>query len=420
MGDDYHKYFNEYWDKDLTNMVLRDRNHPSVILWSIGNEIRERPSDTERLQTTKMLKDRVKELDPTRMVTEAVCVYWDKNLKWEDFSPPIFDILDVGGYNYLHEKYEPDHEKYPEKIMVGTESYPRDGYEIWELVKKHPYVIGDFVWTALDYRGESGIANSAIIPETQRSNKIGWPWFNAFCGDLDFIGNKKPQSFYRDVVWDNSKIEMMVQKLSVPEGMKYYVSEWGWPDEQRSWSWPGSVGDTMQVRVYSKFEYIKLELNGKVLGMQEVLDGSITAAFRIPYEPGTLVAKGYVDGKEVASTTIKTVGMPAAIRLVSNRNAINADCNDLSYISVEIVDEMGNVVPYENDTEVSYSITGEGELAGVGNGNPTDISSFQQLKKKVYQGKGLVIIRPKSRTGKIVLKASAEGLTNDSITVIVQ
>lgn len=112
--------------------------------------------------------------------------------------------------------------------------------------------------------------------------------------------------------------------------------------------------------------------------------------------------------------------MPAAIRLVSNRNAINADCNDLSYISVEIVDEMGNVVPYENDTEVSYSITGEGELAGVGNGNPTDISSFQQLKKKVYQGKGLVIIRPKSRTGKIVLKASAEGLTNDSITVIVQ
>jgi Beta-galactosidase/beta-glucuronidase len=415
-SDDYHKYFDKYWNMDLTSMLMRDRNHPSIILWSIGNEIREFAND-ERLKTTKMLKDRVKELDQTRVVTEAVCVYWDPEKKWEDYTPSIFKILDVGGYNYLHKKYEPDHNIYPERIMVGTESYPSDAYGIWETVKKNPFVIGDFVWTAMDYRGESGVANEAIIPQDQRKVLIEWPWFNAFCGDLDFIGNKKPQSYYRDIVWDRSKVEIMVQHLSIPKGMKYYVSEWGWPNELKSWSWPGVHGDTLQVHVYSKCKTIQLELNGRIVGCQDRPDSSITTTFRIPYEPGTLVATGYESGKFIAESILKTVGEPFGIRLNADRNTIKANGKDLSYVAVEVVDMEGNVVPYVDDLEIKYSVEGNGELVGVGNGNPTDISSFQQPIKKVFHGKGLVILRANGKNGNIYLKASGDGLKSASLIV---
>ncbi len=419
--DDYHLYFKDCWERDLTSMILRDRNHPSVILWSIGNEIRERASE-RGLEITDMLAKKVKKLDSTRFVTEAVCDFWDarRTYNWEEHTPAIFDLLDIGGYNYMFKKYESDHKKYPNRIMLGTESYPAKSYENWTAVEENPYIIGDFVWTAMDYRGEAGIGVTSFISGKQKKIFVKWPWFNAFCGDLDFIGNKKPQSYYRDVVWDNSPMEMMVQKLSIPEGMKYYVSDWGWPDEQRSWSWPGSEGDTLLVRVYSKVENVKLELNGKVIDAQEIPDSSITAGFQLPYVPGTLVAKGYINGKEVASTTIKTVGKPVAIRLKADKSNVKANGNELFYVAVEIVDEEGNVVPYVNDIEVNYSIKGEGVLAGVGNGNPTDISSFQQLKKKVYQGKGLVILRSNSKKGRMILEASAEELGSDSITIQVQ
>jgi beta-galactosidase len=419
VADDYHKYFDKYWDEDLTAMIMRDRNHPSVLLWSIGNEIREFAS-AERLKTAKMLKERVKALDSTRLVTEAVCIYWDPDAKWEDYTPGIFEILEVGGYNYLHKKYETDHVKYPKRIMVGTESYPRDAYEIWESIKRNPYIIGDFVWTAMDYRGEAGVANAAIIPGNDTKEIIKWPKWNAFSGDLDFIGNKKPQSYYRDIVWDKSKIGIMVQKLSIPKGMKYFVNEWGWPEESNSWSFPGSEGDTLQVHVYSKCNIIKLELNGKVIANQEIAGSSITATFKVPYEPGVLVAKGYSDGKIVATSTLKTVGAPAAIKLVADRNKIRADRNDLSYVSVEVVDLNGNLVPYVNDIEVCYTISGNAELAGVGNGSPIDVSSFQQPKKKLWGGKGLAIIRPLGTPGKILLKAKADGLTEGTIEIEAQ
>ncbi len=419
--DDYHLYFKNNWDKDLTAMVHRDRNHPSVILWSIGNEIRERASE-RGLEITQMLKNKVKELDSTRMVTEAVCDFWDarRTYNWEEHTPAIFDILEVGGYNYMDEKYETDHAKYPGRIMLGTESYPAKSYEIWQLMQKHPYLIGDFVWTAMDYRGEAGCANTGFVTEKQRMVFVKWPWFNAFCGDLDFVGHKKPQSYYRDVVWDRSAIEMMVQKLEVPEGMEYYVNDWGWPDELKSWSWPESEGDTLIVRVYSKCELIKLELNGKVVGQQSMSDSTITATFKVPYHSGTLTAKGFENGKEVASTVLKTVGAPTAIRLNPDRDKMKSNRNDISYIDVEIVDSEGNLVPYVNDIEISYSITGSGEIVGVGNGNPKDLSSFQLPQKKVYQGQGLVIVKSNGDAGKVVLKATAKGLKPAEVELTIQ
>ena len=418
--DDYHLYFKEWWNKDLTNMIVRDRNHPSIILWSIGNEIRER-ADSAGLEITKMLKKRVQELDNTRMVTEAVCDFWDarRTYNWEEHTPAIFKILDVAGYNYMLNKYESDHQKYPERIMLGTESYPLKTLENWQLIEKNPYIIGDFIWTAMDYRGEAGCGFSTLVPASQTKKRVflKWPWFNANCGDIDFVGDKKPQSFYRDVVWGRSKMEMFVHK-PIPDGMKEIVNDWGWPDVLKCWSWAGQENKKMNVVVYTRCQSVKLELNGKVIGEQKVPENSITVTFDVPYQAGTLVAKGYDNGTEVASSILKTTGAPAAIRLKADRNRLKADRSDLSYVSVEIVDANGNLVPNAEDIEVNYTITGNGELAGVGNGNPIDVSSFQLPKKKVWHGRGLAIVRPKGMAGKIILTAKAKGLKDDSIEIV--
>jgi len=162
---------------------------------------------------------------------------------------------------------------------------------------------------------------------------------------------------------------------------------------------------------------VKLFLNGKKIAEQNIPEGSITASFEVMYQPGTLVAKGFDDGKETCSTDLKTTGKPVEIRLVADRNTIKADQNDLSYISVEIVDAKGNVVPPIDDLEVTYQLTGNATIAAVGNGNASDMSSFQQNHKQVFQGRGLVIVRPKASAGKIILKASANGLKNGQIVL---
>ncbi|HVU85077.1 MAG TPA: glycoside hydrolase family 2 TIM barrel-domain containing protein, partial [Puia sp.] len=173
--DDYHRFFDEYWEKDFSSMILRDRNHPSVILWSLGNEIPER-ADSSGLAIAKKLKAKAAELDPSRQVTEAICDFWDNpGRTWKD-ADPAFALLDVGGYNYMWRQYEPDHQRYPNRIMVGTESVPQEAFQNWALVEKHPYIIGDFVWTAMDYLGESGIGHTSCDTASQFQLEP-WPWF---------------------------------------------------------------------------------------------------------------------------------------------------------------------------------------------------------------------------------------------------
>jgi beta-galactosidase len=181
--------------------------------------------------------------------------------------------------------------------MMGTESFAGDAYSYWQQVEKNPWVIGDFVWTAMDYLGETGVGN-ARLGETygERAGLLPWPWFNAHCGDIDLCGFKKPQSYYRDVVWDNSEIEMMVHS-PIPDGMVETVSYWGWPDEYQSWNWEGYEGTLMDVRVFTKYRTVRLELNGEVVGEQAIEDqNSITANFKVPYEPGVLKAVALENG----------------------------------------------------------------------------------------------------------------------------
>lgn len=451
---DYHLYFREWWQKDVESWVKRDRNHPSVIIWSIGNEIRE-TFDTSGLRIARNLTGEIRRFDQTRSITEAFNDFaWmrGQKSKWDEI-PEHMGLLDVVGYNYAYKRYEEDHIKYPDRVMVGTETNPPLALENYEMVKKHPYVIGYFVWTATDNIGEAGVgapllkdiggeskqtlfnitgsaaagpqgppaANApgppAGMPELGFFRRDTWPVFNNYQGDIDLIGNRKVPSYYQFVVWGKSKVEMFVHR-PIPEGKKEVTSPWGFPDELKSWNWAGHEGEKLLVHVYTRSQQVKLELNGKIVGEQKVDMGkSITATFEVPFEPGTLIAHCYDNGKESASQTLETTGKPVAVRLVADRTRIRADRNDLSYVRAEIIDFKGNIVPDADDTMVNFEAIGNGKVAGVGNGNPRDMSSFQQPKKKAFQGICLAIIRPETTPGKINVRATAEGLKEASVII---
>ncbi len=418
---DYNLYFREWWMKDLKSMIYRDRNHPSVILWSIGNELNER-ADSIGYVIRKELAAEVHRLDSTRPVTEGVCEFWDHwGRKWET-AAPVFTELDVAGYNYLQKAFESDHAEYPDRIIVSTESYAAEAYAYWQGVEKNPYVIGDFVWTGMDHLGETGCGHSKIGDKPgPRVGLQPWPWFGNYSGDIDLCGNKKPQSYYRDVIWNNSKIEMMVH-TPIPEGMVETYSYWGWPDEYPGWNQKGNDGKLMDVRVFSKSPMVRLELNGKVIGEQAIdINTGIIANFRVPYEAGVLKAIALDNGKVVASKELKTTGAPAKVRLTADRSEIKASRNDLSYIKVELVDNQGNVIP-DASIPVTFTVSGIGIIAGSGNANPTGMESFNNKVCKTFRGQALAILRPlkNKEKGMITLKAEANGLETGEIKIKVQ
>lgn len=415
---DYHRFFKEWHAKDLESMILRDRNHPSVIMWSIGNEIPER-ADPCGLEIRSRLVKIVKNLDTTRPVTEAICAFWDnKGRDWKD-SAPAFAGLDIGGYNYQWKMYESDHELYPDRVMAGTESFPKEAFENWQMVKDEPYVIGDFVWTAFDYLGESAIGHTLTGPKESLAFTLPWPWFNAYCGDIDICGFKKDQSYFRDVVWGISDLEMAVHS-PIPAGEVETVSMWGWPDERQSWNWKGAEGKNLSVSVYSNYPAVRLELNGKVIGTKSVsAETKLMATFEVPYQAGELKAVGLNDTIVIGSKILKTTGPASKIRLSPDRATINANRNDLSYVMVELTDEAGNLVT-DSDQPVTFAIWGAGEAAAIGSANPSDMRSFKSPNCTTFRGRCLVIVRPTGKTGEITLTAKASGLGIETTRIVVK
>lgn len=411
--DDYHQFFKEWHERDLRSMVMRDRNHPSVIFWSIGNEIKER-ADSSGLRITKDLVRIIKNIDRTRPVTEGICEFWETpGRKWED-SAPAFELLDFCGYNYTYYEYEKDHETYPERVIAGTESYAMSIYEYWKLNNEKPYVVGDFVWTGMDYIGEAGIGQVMTDSVT-----MVWPWIISNCGDIDLIGDKKPQNYYRDVVWDRSPLEMEVEEIA-PEGKEWIIRNWGWPRTYRSWNWPGNEGKNMKVFVYSKSDSVRLELNGKPIETKKANpDSKFTYTFNVPYEAGELKAIAITDGNELAVKSIKTTGPAKSILISPDRNEITTNRNDLAYITVDLVDDDGFRVP-NDDRTVEFTVEGEAEIAAVGNANPREPKSFQANYCKTFQGRCLVILRPTGGKGKIRLTTVAPEIEPSTMQIVVK
>ncbi len=269
----------------------------------------------------------------------------------------------------------------------------------------------------MDYMRETAIGHSVLDNETDEP-ALQWPWFNAWCGDIDLIGGKKPQSYYRDVVWGRSKIEMAVH-TPIPEGRTEKISRWGWPDELQSWTWKGQEGRPMKVAVYARGSLVRLELNGKVVGEQPVSEKTkLTARFDVPYAPGVLKAFNIENGKAIDSVTFHTAGKAKTIHLNADRTHITPDRNDLSFITVELIDEQRNTVP-DGDMEVQFQLKGTGEIVAVGNANPKDMHSFQKPECYLFRGKCLAIVRPTGKKGKIVLTATAGSSISNSVSIFV-
>ena len=414
--EDYHLSFNDWWQRDLEAMILRDRNHPCVIFWSIGNEIPER-AEPRGIELGKQLAAFVHTLDPSRPVTAAICGPWDHaHQSWQDMQP-AFTYLDIGGYNYQWKSYEPDHAAFPQRVMMGTESFPSECFQNWSAIDTSPWVIGDFVWTAIDYLGESGIGNASLAGEGGKPVRSPfYPWFNAYCGDIDLIGNKKPQSYFRDVVWGRSKVEMAVQR-PVPSHYSEIISKWGWSDELRGWTFPGLEGNPLKVRVYTRGDEVRLFHNGNQVG-QKLLAArdALTAEFDVPYSPGELKAVAFEQDREIGSLVFTTTGKPSRVVLAGDRPELRASRDDLAYVMVTVVDDAGRTVP-DATIPVSFSVRGAGELAAVGNANPKDVASFRQPRRSTFHGACLAILRPAGGSGSITLNAEAPGLEAASITL---
>jgi len=415
--DDYSQHFDGWWKQDLTAMVRQAANHPSVVMWSIGNEIPER-GERDGVATAKMLADEVRRLDPTRPVTQAVPGSAGPAVTRADGKPDeaAFQHLDVAGYNYRLSSYERDHAKFPDRVMVGTESFPKDVDKVWRLTDASPFIIGDFVWTAMDYLGEASIGRTGLSGDALGGEE--YPWFGAGCGDIDLIGQQRPQSLARDVVWGVSALEIAVQR-PIPEGKKEVPFLWGWRDELLSWTWPGAEGKMLSLSVFSKADRVTVALNGRVIADQE-MDAAAGAILQIPvrYEPGTLVVTAFARSKQVGRRSLETAGPPATLRLTTDRKRIRNRRDDLAYVTVEVVDKAGRLVP-DAVQVLRATVVGPIELAAFGNANPRGLASFNQPVAKTWHGRAVAILRPAGDAGAAMIQIGAEGLPNARAPVTV-
>lgn len=404
---DYAMYFDKWWEKDTQAMILRDRNHPAIVMWSIGNEIIER-KEPQAVHTAKLLANAVHKLDPTRPVTSAMTT-WDKD--WEIFDPLMAEH-DVAGYNYQLHRAVADHERVPSRIIVQTESYPKDAFANWKLVNYNSYIIGDFVWTAMDYLGESGIGRWYYSGEATNFHSSAelFPWHGAYCGDVDLIGQRKPISHYRSMLYNDTEKLYIAVKEPNPEPLEIKETDWSvWPTWE-SWTWPNQEGKEIQVVVYSKYEKVRLFLNKKLIGEKATTEQQeFKTIFTLPYTKGELSVVGIQDGKEVETKILKTAGNATMIKLVSDRKAITADGQDLAFVTVELTDNNGLLQP-NAENGLHFEIEGPATILAVGNANLKDTDPYVGGFHKAWKGRSLVVIRSGKKAGAIKLKVSSEGL----------
>jgi beta-galactosidase len=422
LPDDYHVYFKDWWQKDLTSMIKRDRNHPSIFTYSICNQVKNN-YDSSVVALGYKVAGFARSLDPTRPISANVAQFkggWHdcKQEEWRSCDAFIA-ALDIVGYSYQSAQYEADHKRLPDRIMFSSEIDPLNSFRNWMRAIDHEFVLGNSEWTAWDFIGEVSLGWAAR-ESFEAPDSVLFPWMSTYSGDFDLCGFRKPRSYYRDVLFKNdNKLSCFV--FSPTPSFKFKNdSPWGWDDVKQSWTWPGYEGKNMDVVAYSACDSIQLFLNNKLLGTKLTSRATeFKATWQVPYQKGTLKAVGFCKGMKTAEWQLTTAEKPAKIHLSADRTTIKADGLDLSYITVEITDKNGVLNPQANN-QIQFSVEGNGKIVGVGNSNPTSIESFQQPTRKAFEGKCLVIVQSGKQAGEIRLKATSENLKSAEVIVKVE
>jgi len=443
---DYALDFAQWNAADLQAMVDKDYNHPSVVMYSIGNEIVE-VGTPHGAALARELAEHVRSLDPTRPVTNGVnatlavldelpaILASDQGLNemMADAGEEMMSVigssdavtrriaessaaLDVLGLNYAEGRYAGDAGLFPHRVIVGSETFPSQIGKLWPMVRQNPNVIGDFTWTGWDYLGEVGIGATAYTPDVEAGTAVAalereFPYLTAWCGDLDITGFRRPASYYREIVF-GLRTEPYVAVLR-PERHGQQIamqSPWSWSDSVSSWTWPGFEGKPVTVEVYADADEVAL-----VLGDAEVARGPVgtkrpmLTTLDTVYAPGELTAVAYRAGVEVGRTSLVTAG-PTTLTARVDRTELRADDTDLAHVEIEFRDADGVLVTTA-DASVSVGLEGPVALAGFSSANPSTTERFDATTRTTFDGRALAVLRPTGR-GLARVVVSSEGFAD--------
>ena len=445
---DYARYFAEDWHATAEKMVAKDYNHPSVILYCIGNEIPEAGTDSGAA-INRMLCDTFRELDPTRYTTNAInglmaagsrlrTIMADvaarfpmgkvggdgagsnalnsfmslmSGEKGDFFSthPEVSEALsgcedgcDIIGLNYLTGRHVAEHEMHPHKAVLGTETYPADIVRLWRIVEENPHVIGDFTWAGYDYLGEAGCG--IFHYDGGQNFSTIYPERTAYIGDLDLLGNRRPISYLREVVYGLRKAPYIAVMRMDKNGQTSSHTPWMFKDNIASWTWPGFEGQTASVDVYCDADEAELFLNGESLGRKPLQD--FTATFDVPYAPGTLRAVGYKDGRTVGEFSLSTAEN-AHLTVTVDRKTLHADGEDAAFCLVHFADANGNDDLFAGHT-LKAEVSGAAALAAFASANPSSEERYDTADTVTFDGYAMAVVRTGETAGPIVLTVTAD------------
>lgn len=456
-------YFEKTWEQNITNLVLRDYNHPSVILYAIGNEIQELGTPDGK-DWSRKLSEKIHALDPTRFTTismnpmmcmmdkmgdiiEDLSSWWAADAEennstaaeieealdidtteinsamnqlndgldflWQHplsstLTEEVCAQVDLVGLNYATGLYEIDHERYPNRVMFGSETYPRYLAMNWELIEKHPYIVGDFCWTAWDYLGESGIGDIDHNAEPKGPTDFygDWPWKTAAVGVFDLIGDETPIGFWRELVWKNRTAPYIAVRPPMYYGRPTHPGKWNWISDSIScWNWDGYEGKPVEVEVFTCAESVELFVNGKSVGIEKT--GKVfqyVALFDISYEPGEIKAVDS-NGEEYI---LKGADNENVLKAYVDQRELKNELRELTYIELSICDEKGtlNAASKKN---IHIEIEGDGVIQGFGSADPLSKENFFDKDIAAYHGRALAVIRHNKSHEKVKVILTAEG-----------
>lgn len=432
---DYAADFAQWWGADLDAMVLKDRNHPSVIMYSIGNEIAE-VGTRHGARWTRRLAERVRTLDGNRPITVAVNAMLSVidevselieelgglNAAMSDLEKfAAVDVsenvtrrieeaaaaVDVFGLNYAETRYPLDAELSPDRVLLGSETYPPEIGRLWPIVKESPNVIGDFTWTGWDYLGEVGIGSTAYAGDNEAPTfEREYPFLTAWTGDIDITGHRRPVSFYREIVFGlRTEPYVAVRRPAHFAREVTKSTRWAWSDSIASWTWPGFEGKPITVEVYGDADEVVLFVNDTEIGRGRTgTERPMLTIIESRYLPGTLVAVAIRDGVEISRTTLRTAG-PSRLTVRADRPHILANDDDLAFITVSWEDEMGTL-DSSSDTEVTVLVKGAGTLVGMASANPSTTERFDSPTWRTFDGRAIAVVRP-TASGRIDVSVSS-------------